>query len=543
MVKIAVLLVNIIGVLFLNFFLFNNVTLEMNTPEVVVAGEEFEVEVTVKKGYLTSFARFEQNLPAGLSAESVESAHADFSYDNKRVRLIWLRLPSEENFTFKYKIKVDERLKGDFFLSGKFSFIDENARRHVEIKPKLIFIEPSPHIDESLVVDIDEFESLVLQELNPTETKRVACIRQKPEVSALNEEIIVRLLVNKEDKEKFAKIEEEVPEGFTAISMDTKDGIFTFKDNKAKFLWMNLPLEKYFVVSYKLIPEEGTSIEDYKDMDGVFSFIEEDRTIPIRIVEREFNVDDLTPVAVESILSTVPEIEELMVEPEVRKVIQPDPPPVDIPDVDDSSTEPVDVVPEPSFSLSVISGNGSGEYKEGEPVMVYANPPGQQEEFDYWSGDNEFLASSTDPETRLTMPARDVEISATYKEIPTPLVDNNTNKTKETGLKYSENDLPNLLEPEEGVYYRVQIAAGHKPVNINWYFKRLNIQDDVRTEIHNNWIKYSIGSYSLYREARDYRVHIWNTTTVDDAFVAAYNDGVRITVQEALMIANQQWYK
>lgn len=443
MIKHLLLLIYTWIVLALNFVL-SDVTLDMTATKQVEAGNEIIVEVTLNKSDFESFARFQQEIPAGLTPIPVQTANADFSFKDQKVKFIWLKLPANEQITLSYKLEVDRRLKGTFDLKGTFSYIEDNERKTKDLSPQNITITPSADIDPNLIVDINDFKNLVTPtKTDKPSTAQVKCIRQIPYTGVEDSEYIVNLLVNKGDKEKFAKIQENVPEGYSAVSIENKDAIFTFKDQTVKFLWMNLPTDPYFVVSYKLVPDNR--VTQKPTLDGTFSYIENNNTLSISIVEKDVNLENTSK---ENLMAVAASVEEAPVAPI-------------------TTTQPADY---------------SGEVK--------------------------------------------IEIA-------------------ESALRAMREDtkLTNVLEPESGVYYRVQIAAGHRPIDIERYFKKYNLDKEVRTEFHEGWRKYSVGSFDIYKAARDYRVHIWNTTTIDDAFVSAYNNGKRITVQEALMITNHEWYR
>lgn len=457
MIRSLVLLMNMVVMLFLNIFTGEEVSLNMRVPTEVSAGSEFDVVVTLKKGEFESFARYLQELPRGLSAQLIEASNASFTFEEQKVKFIWLRLPAENEFKISYRIRIDERLKGRFNLKGEFSYIDKNDRKYSETKIDNITILPSSRIDPNLIVDISEFQKTIpAQAPVSLLASNVKVARQTPFFTGENNDMAVRILVSKGNTEKFAKIEEDIPQGYRAEALQTRDAIFTFKDNKAKFLWMNLPTDQRFTVAYKLSPEDGTGQTELK-IKGTFSFIVNEITKVIEIVQRDADFTNLDARYLESILATIPS-------------------------------------------------------SEISPVVTTSTPTSAT--FTGADGGKEFEVKYQKIEDKPRTTGRVVELDKQY-----------------------------MLEPEEGVYYRVQIAAGHRLVDIKRYFRKYKITEDIRTEKHEGWYKYSIGSFAEYVAARDYRVKIWNTTPIDDAFVAAYNNGTRITVQEALMITNQKWYK
>lgn len=447
--------------LLLGFLPGDAVSLKQAVPTTVKAGATFDVEVTVSKGKLESFARYTAQLPYGLKVLEGESANADFQFEYQQARFIWFRLPNQDEFKLRYRVEVDERLKGAFELGGEFAYVKDNVRASASLDKQLITIEPSAAVPPDKRLDIEEFQRAIPAQ-RPIDLRRlkVRCFRERPMRLASSEEMQVNLLVNKGEADNYAKIEEQLPTGYIAEPIETRDAIFSFENGLARFIWKNQPATPTYTAAYRLIPTKQGLPEP--EIYGTFSFIRDGATQVIAVEQRDMQLDQLTPAQIEAL---------------VRSTRAHEP----------SKREPATVQPQ--------------------------EQPG---------GHN-----ATDrPRTPTTKPNRPT------RRPPSTQTGHRTHSMDEY-----------LLEPEEGVYYRVQVAAGHRPINIARYFKHLDLNADVRTERHDGWYKYSVGSFKEYKEARDYRVQVWNTTPINDAFVAAYNNGKRITVQEALMITSQRWYR
>jgi hypothetical protein len=415
----------------------------MEMPDAIEAGTEIQVNITIHKGNMTGFARFQQDLPYGFTAESVDPANADFNFQDQKVRLIWLNLPEEQQFTISYKIKANERLSGNIDLEGRFSYIENNERKFIDIQPKALTITPSPNVDPAMIVDVRDYVKTAALVIPSSQATKVACLRQQPVWVQSANAFLVTLLVNKDAVDKLAKIEEKIPFGYIAESVETKGAVFSYTDNVAKFVWNVMPAEPFFTVKYKLVPNEGTKVNPLDmSITGSFSYLEGDKTMIANIVERNEILEGLSQAAVDHILESVV----------------------------------------PAAAVVADAGN------------VVSQPTGQ--------------------------PVKSGQSSVSTS------VDNS-----------------DILTAETGVYYRLQLAAGHHLINTQQYFKKFNLEYSVLKEQHEGWYKYSIGSFSEYKMARDYRVRIRNSTPLTGAFVTAYDNGRRITVQEALMSLNQKWYQ
>ena len=450
-----------IVVLFLGVLRGDAVSVVQLVDRKVKAGEEFEVVVTVRKGDLESFARYEVDLPRGLTAVRGASANSAYSFDGQRVRFVWLRLPGEEKVEVRYAVRVDERMMGRFKLGGSFDYISSNSRQRAEVNVETITVEPSPQVSPSKRLDIEEYQRSVPAQ-RPLDMRElsVRCIRETPRILAPGPDRVVRLLVNRGEVESFAKIEERVPSGYGVESMEKRGAQFSFERGVVSFMWSQLPPDKSFVVSYRLVPNDGQE-HGVPKIDGSFSFILDGVTRVIAVSERDAQMENMSVKELEQLVSSTP--------------------------------------------LRVPSGAVQrGEAVRGGTLVAEGAGVGGEE-----------------------IPVRYAPIVA---------------EKRRGGARPVSMDAY-LLAPEEGVYYRVQLAAGHRPIDIERYFRKRSLRADVRTERHEGWYKYSVGSFREYKEARDYRTQVWSTTPIRDAFVAAYNNGRRITVQEALMITSQKWYK
>ena len=439
MIKYIIIFLNILGLIGIKVLFPGGISIRSDMPEEVSPGDEFVVTVSVDKGDLSGFAKFTQALPSGFSADVVNGADATFSFKDGKVKFIWVSLPTAESFSFSYRIKVDERVKGSFKLGGQFAYIFDNEKQVAELESRTLKVGGGQLAASQTG---EKVKGYVKEEITDIQVKRTTSV-----IPGQVNTFKVELRIDKPGIEGFAKIEEAIPEGFYASELESQGGVFSFNNQLVKILWVAMPDKKQYIVSYKLTA--GNNVHGNQKINGVFSFL-------------RGNVSEKYFVPASTIF------------------------------IDRESGEEVPVI--------IIADEG-GDFKEKEKEVAVTEVPEVKDEV------KEEIVPEVEPE-------------------PEPM-----------------KEIVSVPKPQSDVLYRVQVAAGHNPVEGDYFAKKYKLREDINIENHQGWMKYTFGNFKVYKEGRDRRNKVWNDNRITDAFVTAYNGGKRITVQEALMISNQKWFQ
>lgn len=462
MFKSLLISLNLVGLALIPMLYVGEVNVNVDAPSTMNAGEDVEVTLTLNKGTATGPARIKLNFDeaAGLSAEEIENSGASFSFNDGVGLYIWYSIPAEETLTLKFRLRADAAALGTKNITGTFSYLDGEERKKVTIPTITINVESGEMIASN---NTNENNTNTENNNNSTETTNttepqtnsigdISCTRN---IEELGTEAIVTLTIQKGSNGGFARIKENVPNGFTAEKIEADGSVFKFSDNIVKFLWSSVnPSQEELVVKYKLTPSEGMT--GSYSVDGSFT--------------GEFLIVNDEPQTIEIQSSTF------------------------------------NITGEALASNETNSNNGS----ENNNTTNSNNTSNNTTE----SNENNNNTASNNSNT-------------------------NSNETNETSNSTSI-ETTNNNTGSNGVNYKVQILAAHKTVSNSYIKKRYGYSGSVDLENHQGWTKYTTGQFNTYRDARDKRESL-SSYNFPGPFVTAYNNGARITVQEALMLTNQKW--
>ena len=462
MIKYFILLINFIGFLLVDLFI-GGITATINAPDEAAPGSSFTVEITFNISDLKSIGRFKQDLPIGYTATPVNTLNGTFIFKDQIIKIVWNpTLPPDSIFTISYDILVDQTAEGPLVLGGSFTYVDNKELKTLNLLNKTIIIRSKGAIVNNDQNNQQNINNTVIQNL-PTD--QIFCYRQ---IVRDLDGITVHILVNTAglSKDKFGKVQEKILSGYTATNIESKDAIFSFKDNNIKFLWMTLPSESMFQISYKLTATTPTS--EIPDISGTFSYVENEGTKIRTIENREFLDNNM-------------------------------------------------------LANNQVTKDQAAKDQAAKDQATKDQATKDQATKDQAAKDKAAKDQAAKDQAAKDQAAKD-------------------QAAKDQAAKDQIANNKHIVSPETGVKYKVQIGAYKRYLNVS-YFKKLQVTESVSIELNNGLNKYLIGLHSEYKDARDHRVKIWNETPIRDAFVSAYNNGNRITVQEALMIANQKWYQ
>lgn len=475
------LLINSIALFLLGLFASGDVKVEQDIPGQMSPGEEVLVTAQISKGELTGFAKLQLEVPSGVTITAVDKNGASFTFANGKAKFIWMALPYSETFSISYYMTLSPLASGSKEITGSFNYIEDNERKSFDLPEYSVEIDgdnATASNTESILSNEPEMANLL-----PGEGEDVSEF-PFPLISSIQGPggVSGERTISKESDDSYIVsviVDKQSIRGFGKLQETIPEG-FVASNIESDDAIFTTQQDIVKFVWLNLPPKEELNVQY--------------RIVANRLDQEDYKIDGqfgylLNDETQKTTLASTP----FTVEGETAVASNTVPP---------ATEEAAPVEPEPESepietAMESTSDNGT--------AMIEATPIAVPED---------------DPEP----PAAEETMAAAE---PTPA---------------EPEAVSNIPAAESGITYKVQISAAHKDVGRDYFIVKHKFHGDFGIERHQGWIKYLTGKYGQYSDAKARRKNLVSAGhNFPGPFVTAYNEGERITVQEALMISNQRW--
>lgn len=405
-----------------------------------------------------------------------------------------------------------------------------------------------------------------------------------PKNAKIATEFTAEIKVNKGNIGGFAKLQLEVPQGFTVKEVESKNGNFSFVGTIAKIIWTSTPSDPEFTVKFAFSAD--ASAAGVKTITSKFSYVNNNNKEVVEMTPAEITVGDVVASAPATTSETPPVAETNTVAASTTSA----------PTFDNPSEPNSNII----CSRTITNGSSANEFNvevkikkggikgfakfqetlpagynakagttslssfsvsDGKLKFVWVSLPADEElvisyilekgsdaaaESKLENGEFSYLENDQSKKVKLPVdvlgsPA--ARVAQTETTTQTPTVSTETNSNQVTTTEPVKTEPKEAVARKEGnVQYHVQVGAFKNAIQSDVLAKKFNISETIKSEMAEGYSKFMVGDFGEYKQARSHRENV-KQKGCNSAFVVAYNGAKRITVQEALMITSQKWFK
>ncbi len=101
-------------------------------PSSIPAGTSVDADVKINKGNIGNFAKYQMDVPPGYVVSGVDVKSGNFTFENQRAKIVWVSVPSDPEFTVKFKIQGSASATNQGSIVQKFFYLENNEKKEVE---------------------------------------------------------------------------------------------------------------------------------------------------------------------------------------------------------------------------------------------------------------------------------------------------------------------------------------------------------------------------------------------------------------------------